>query len=527
MTKTKENFGSSVAGGLSRRRVLGGAAALGGAYLVGPGLMGTAHGKTPGTVVFGLSSYPPGMHPWENKGTASSTVKNQLFRGLTSYTPDGRLRPELAESWEIPDAKTYIFKLRDNAYFHDGEKVTSADVKYTFEAMRAKDSTAFLRAQLDIVASIETPDARTVKITLKEPNVTFILLTAIQHAHIVSAKSAAKDPKNLVGAGPYKITSIERGTRIEMEAFDKYYKPGLPKTKKLKFVAYKDENLRVAALEAGDVDIIEYVPWQSMDAVAANKNLDLDITDGPFMYLLFNTEKGPFTNVKLRQAVAYAVQRSDVIDGAFFGRGAVLGSVPVPKGSEYYEPKFAGFWKYDVAKAKALMAEAGYPNGFSATLLSTGQYGMHKNTAEVVQQNLAQIGINAKLNLPDWATRIQLGNKGQYDFAVMGSAGDYNDPDALTVFVDGSQGPSFIRSFGFSDDGINKLLDSGRQELDKGKRKAIYDNLQRKMLELAPIVPLNWRAQGYATQTYVSGFKNIPGFLTFYSGYTIEDVEIR
>ena len=512
---------------LSRRRMLGGMAALGGAVLVGPGLIGRAQAKTPGTLVFGLSSYPPGIKPWENKGTASSTVKLQLFRGLLGYGPDGSLQPELAESWEIPDAQTYIIKLRDNAYFHNGDPVTAEDVKVSLTAIAAEDSTAHLRSHFGVVESIEVFDPKTVKINLKEPQVTFIYLLASVHSHIVSAKELAKDPNNFVGAGPYRVVEMERGTRIEMEAFDKYYKAGLPKTKNLRFDAYKDENLRVAALEAGDVDVIEYVPWQSMDSIGANSKLNLDVVDGPFMYLLFNTEAGPFTDPRLRQAVAYAVQRQDVIAAAFFGRGNLLGAMPIPKGSEYHEPSFDGHWKRDLDKAKALLTEAGFPDGFQATLLSTAQYGMHKDTAEVVQQNLADVGIQVKLNLPDWATRVSLGNRGQYDFAVMGSAGDFNDPDALTNFLDGSRGNSYIRSLGFADGEINALLAEGRQVLDPAKRKAIYDKIHARALELAPIVPINWRAQGYATQAYVSGFKNMPGFLTFYSGYTIENTVIE
>ena len=453
-------------------------------------------------------------------------MKLQLFRGLLGYGADGRLRGELAESWDTPDARTVVFKLRDNAFFHNGEPVTSEDVKYSLEQIAAEDSTAHLRSRFQQVSGIETPDAKTVRIELDAPSATFIYQLASVHSHIVSKKAHMADPENFVGAGPYRTTNVERGTRVDMEAFDRYYKAGLPRTKKLSFIAYKDENLRVAAIEAGDVDIIEYVPWQSMDSMSANSELNLDVVDGPFMYLLFNTTKGPFADAKVRQAVGYAIRREDVIAAAFFGRGNLLGSMPVPKGSEYYEPRFEGHWTYDPAKAKSLLAEAGYPDGFTATLLSTAQYGMHKDTAEVVQQNLAAVGIQVKLNLPDWATRVSLGNSGQYDFAVMGSAGDFNDPDALTNFVDASVGNSYVRSLAFADDELNALLRQGREEIDPTKRKAIYDAVHARALELAPIVPINWRAQGYATQRYVSGFKNLPGFLTFYSGYMIEETAI-
>jgi len=510
---------------LDRRRLLIGGAAAGATALL-PGFIGHAAAKTPGLLVFGLSSYPPGFKPWENKGTASTTVKVQVFRGLLGYGADGRVHSELAASWKTLSSNEFLFTLRDNAYFHNGDKVTSADVKATYEAMASKDSTARLRSRFAAIENIETPDALTVKITLKAPDVTFIEQAASPHAGIVSAKALAKDPKNFVGAGPYKIVHIERGSQIEMEAFDKYYKPGLPKTKKLRFDAFKDENLRVAALEAGDVDIIEYLPWQSMESVGANARLRMDVVNGPFMYLTFNCQAGPFVDVRLRQAVGYAIKREDVIAAAFFGRGNVLGGTPINKSSPFYDDKFQGHWTHDPDKARALMQQAGHGSGFDATLLSTAQYGMHKNTAEVVQQSLAEIGIRVKLNLPDWGKRVTLGNRGQYDFAVMGSAGDFNDPDALSKFFDGSLSASYARSFGFKDDAISDLFTAGRQESDDTKRKDIYRKLQARALELAPIVPINWRAQGYGYQKYVSGFKNIPGFLTFFSGMTIENVEI-
>ncbi|MEM7026226.1 MAG: ABC transporter substrate-binding protein, partial [Pseudomonadota bacterium] len=490
-------------------------------------LAGTGQGVAgePGHVVFGLSSYPPSLHPWTNAGTAAATVKLQVYRGLLGYDEDANLRPELAESWEVEGDRTYVFKLRDNAFFHDGSPVTSADVKASYEAIKADDSTAYLRTAFGIIDTIETPDDTTVRITLKEPSATFQFLAASFLAHIVSKASLEADPENPVGAGPYTIANIERGTRIDLDAFDKFYKEGLPKSDKLSFVAYKDENLRVAALEAGDVDIIEYVPWQSMDFVDQNGDLVLDTTDGPFMYLLFNVTDGPLADPKVRDAIGYAIKREDVMAAAFFGRGNPLYGMPVPESSPYFNSDLAGHWSYDPEKAKEMLAEAGYPDGFEVTLLSTAQYGMHKDTAEVVQQHLANVGITANLNLPDWATRVDLGNQGQYDIAVMGTAGDYNDPDALANFVDGRRGDSFVRSFGFNDEELNKLMDAGREELDPAKRKEIYDQWQARSLELAPIVGINWRSQGYGYQDDVEGFTGIPGFLTFYSGSILETAE--
>jgi peptide/nickel transport system substrate-binding protein len=198
----------------------------------------------------------------------------------------------------------------------------------------------------------------------------------------------------------------------------------------------------------------------------------------------------------------------------------------VPTGSTFYNETYGQHWSYNPERAKALLAEAGHPNGFECTMLSTAQYGMHQDTAAVCQQHLAAVGIKVTLNLPDWATRVDLGNKGQYDMAVMGTAAEYNDPDSLANFVDGRRGASFVRSHGFNDDRINELLDAGAAEIDPAKRKAIYDQWQARCIETVPMVGVNWRAQGYATQKSVEGFRNIPGFLTFYSGLMLEHAAI-
>ena len=176
--------------------------------------------------------------------------------------------------------------------------------------------------------------------------------------------------------------------------------------------------------------------------------------------------------------------------------------------------------------AKALLAEAGLSGGFSCTLLSTAQYGMHKNTAEVVQQNLADLNIVVNLHMPDWATRVALGNRGQYEFAVNGTAMESTDPDNLSSVLDDTAAPSFIRSTGITVPGLSTLLHQGRAEFDTEKRRAIYAKVEELVLEQAPMVGLAWRSQGYAMKANLQGFTNIPGPLSFYSATTLENASL-
>ena len=510
---------------LSRRALIAAAAAVPMAPLL---FARPARARTPGTLTFGLSSYPPSLQPFTGTGTAALTVKVQVYKGLLSFGPDGSIQPELALSYERAGETGWKFTLRD-AVFHNGAKVTSEDVKATIAAIASDKSTAYLRGAMGGVDRVETPDAKTVIIVMKQATETLPLLMASPYAPIL-AKGGAADTIGEdglpIGAGPYTIKALERGVSVDLVAFDKYYKPGLPKTKQLRFVAYADENLRVAALEAGDVDIIEYVPWQSMPQIEANKKLRLTTTDGPFMALSFNGGSGPFKDARLRRAVALGIRREEIVQAAFYGRGTPLAGLPIPKGSPFYDPHYAEEWKYDPAAAKKLMADAGVAGGFPCTLLSTAQYGMHKATAEIVQQHLGEIGIAVTLSLPDWATRISLGNRGQYEFCVQGQATDNNDPDGLTAYIDGDLPPDNSRSYHLPTPEIHKLLAEGRSEFDQTKRKAIYDELQKVVGQVVPLAALCWRSQGYAMAADVTGFTGMPGALTFYSGNTLETTAI-
>ncbi|MGE4043718.1 MAG: ABC transporter substrate-binding protein [Acetobacteraceae bacterium] len=499
---------------LTRRSVL--AAGMAVPFLRAPARAAT----TAGRLTFGLSTYPPSLAPWNNSGTAAATAKLTFHRGLLGYADDGSLRGELADKWERAENGAWVFHLR-NAFFHNGDPVTSADVAWCIEQMAGEKSTAYYRAQMQEIARVETPDAKTIRLITKNSNAILPLRMASLYTPIIARDSFKQSPLG-IGAGPFVLTTEERGVALEFKGFDKYYRPGLPKLKALRMVAYADENLRVAALQAGDVDLIEYVPWQTMASIEADPKLSLQTTDGPFMYLTFNGRVKPFDDPRVRQAIGHAVKREDIIKAAFFGRGAPIEGMPLPAGTEFYEPSLAKQLAYDPEKAKALLSAAGVGSGFTCKLLSTAQYGMHKDTAAVVQQHLAAIGVQVELVLPDWSTRITLGNRGQFEMSVMGSSAESNDPDGLTPFLATNLSPSYVRSAGLSLPKVDELLAAGRGEFDAAKRRAIYTELQKVCLEQVPMVGLCFRSQGYAMTRAVDGFRNMPGALTFYSGTTFE-----
>ena len=417
---------------LTRRSLMTGAAAL-------PVItaLGSRRARADSTVLrYGSQLYPPSFQPWQSTGTAAATVNICHRRGLLSYAADGSLRGELAESWE-PDDAGWRFRLRD-AVFHDGTKVTAADVKWTIEQIAGEKSTAYLRNSFRDITTIETPDDHTVRLLTKQPIVPLPTWLALPQAVITSRGSGTG--AEAVGAGPFMIERNERGVAVHLVPDPHYYRPGLPKLKRLEMIVYADENARVAALQTGDLDMIEYVPWQSFDTLAADPNIKLDTTFGPFMYVLFNGH-GPFADPRIRQAVAFAIQRDDVSKAAFFGHASAVYGLPVPENSPFYNATLANGWSYDPAKARALLAAAGKPDGFSCTLLSNVTNGMHKSTAEVMQQNLASIGIQVKLVLPDWAGFVTQASRGQYNIAINGTTADSDDVDGFSSMIDGSLSP--------------------------------------------------------------------------------------
>lgn len=480
--------------------------------------------QTPSILRIGLSAFPPNLEPWNNSGVAAGAVKLMIFRGLLTYAPDGAFRGELAESWSQPDPTTWVFKLRD-VQFQNGDPVTADEIKWNLEQIIAENSSAYYKSEFkNALSGIEAQDARTLVLKTTQPTATLLSWFASFNTPIVSRRSVEEGAT--VGAGPYRVTGQERGSWVELTRSDNYYKPGKAAIERVRIVAYPDENLRLAALRAGDVDLIDYVPWQAMAEIEADSSLKLDAVDAPCMYLTFNGTRAPFNDVRVRRAIAHAIKREDIVAAAFFGRGAPLMHLPIAKESPYYNAEFEGSWNYNPDLSRKLLAEAGFADGFTADFLSTAQYGMYRDTSVVVQQHLEAVGIKTQLQLTDWATNIDRRNRGQFEFALGGSAGDSPDPDSLSNLIDSSLAPSFFRSFGLPLPEIDEQLKLGRFEMDVEKRKAIYREVERLSVEQVPIVSLCWRSQGWAMTSKLSGFRTLPGALCNFSGITVEDAQL-
>ncbi len=470
--------------------------------------------KKGGILRYGLSTDPPHLDPHVDSGGASSLVKGTIYSLLVRLSPRMEILPDLAESWDRPDDTTFVFHLRKNVKWHDGTDLTSADVKASMDRILDPKTGAWARGDLRNVQKIETPDSYTVKFLLSRPDAALLPTLAFCNSLIAQKKLIEKgaDLKNqIVGSGPFKVIERQPGVKTVLGRHENYYLPERIHLDGITFLPHPDDTTRTWALRTGSVDIIDYVPWKDMSAIEADKKLALySDKEGAHMYLLMGVDKPPLSHPKVRQAINYAIDRQAVLDAVFFGRGKLLGGLPVPQWMFIYSSDRQNFYNLDVAKAKRLLAEAGYPNGFKITLLSTTTYAMHKSTAEIVQANLRQIGIDVQLDMPEWATTIARRNKGDFEMCVNGTGVDTADPSYFLDQYYYSQGP-YTRPCRFSDRQVDEALEKGRAAYEAEARKKIYRQIEPRLLELNPYAWICTREQSEATQAYVQNYVKIPG----------------
>lgn len=483
-------------------------------------------------LVVGISADPTTLEPMIQSGQAVRLLKMCMYRGLMAYQADGQIGYEIAESYEVgEDNKSYTFKIKANAKFHDGSDITAEDVKYSFDRMLDESVGATFRADFStMLDSCEVVDEKTVKFNLKEPSAPFIDYLTLPESVIVSKAWCESHDNDLnaspMGSGPYMFESWDKGREIIVKAFDGFYKEGKPETPSIRFVITPDDTTRANSLRTGEVDLIDYVPAKEVIAFENEGGFKVDVSEAPFMCIQINCKEGPLADPKVRQAIAYAVDRTGVINAAFMGRGTEIYGFPTRVGQNGYDGKYDSYFSFDQEKAKQLLAEAGYPDGFKLKILSTSTYDFHKQTAIVVQDSLKKIGIDAEVELPDWSTRIERQTKGDYEIIVSGTAGNIVDMDWCTNYFASGE-PRMNSAPWFADDEVDALLKEGRETLDDSKRVEIYDKLRERLLELSPFVFINYREQCFARADYVEGFKNLDGVLTYNSGITLEDTYVK
>lgn len=350
---------------------------------------------------------PPHLDPTSAAAQAiDSVVYTNVFEGLTRFMGDGSIVPGLAESWEISDDGTvYTFKLQDGVTFHDGTTMDGEDVKFSLDRARSEDSANAQKALFAGITDVTVVDPLTVKVTLKEPNGNFLFNMAWGDAVIVAPESIDDIKTNPIGTGAFKFAGWVQGDKIDLERNADYW-GDQPALEKATFKFISDPTAAFAAMMAEDVDVFSGFP--------APENLPQFEADPRFQVLVGSTEgetilstnnkQPPFDDVRVRQALAHAIDRQAIVDGAMFGYGTPIGTHFAPHHPAYVD--LTGNSTYDPEKAKALLAEAGFADGFETTLhLPPPSYA--RRGGEIIAAQLAAVGIKAEITNVEWAQWLE------------------------------------------------------------------------------------------------------------------------
>jgi peptide/nickel transport system substrate-binding protein len=409
----------------SRRHLFGAAGALG----VVSALGSEAWAETKDRLVIGMSLEPPLLDPTKNAAAAIREVTTpSIFESLGRIDRTGNVAPGLAESWSISeDGKEYLFKLRPNVKFHDGEPLDASVVKFTLDRLFAPDSTNPAKSLYTDIDKVEVVDPMTVKVTLKSPNSFLLYSLSLGDAGIMHPKTAATNDKNPIGTGPFMFKERKEGDSITLVKSPTWRDPGAIKLNTVIFRIVKDPSAQVNALLAGDVDA--FPGFQAPELVDRLKKdprfaVVVGTTEGEVILATNNTRK-PFDNLKVRQAIAHAINRDELIS-AESGFGVPIGSHFAPHNKAYID--LTKTYPFDIAKAKALLAEAGYPNGFEASL-KLPPVGYAQRAGEVIASQLGKIGIKVaitQLQWPQWLSEVF--KEHNYDLTIVAHT-EANDLD--------------------------------------------------------------------------------------------------
>ncbi|WP_244435610.1 ABC transporter substrate-binding protein [Martelella sp. AD-3] len=495
MTLTRRTFNA-----MSGAALAAGFVALTSAGVVA-GFATTATAQESETLVIAVPSDPAGLEPGANKAEpVGSEIILNVFDTLVAWqAPDfAELEGRLAEDWSISDdGKTFTFDLRDGVSFQDGTPFDAEAVKFSLE--RTKEMNPYVEASLGMIESIETPNDDEVVIQLSEAYPAFMSILAQPQAAIVSPAAVEKYGDDFanhpVGTGPFSFRAYEPDTRVVLDANPDYYR-GAPALKRIIYRIIPEASTRRLELENGGVDIIQQqsqlsaVPSEEMKAFAADP--DIKIIEKPsqiIRQLEFNNSNAdsPVADIKVREAIAHAIDYDGLLSGVFDGTAdRVYG--PLTSNSWAFDPKVEEMSpKYDPELAKELLAEAGYGPGELDLTLYSFQGSLWGDVATFVQANLADVGISTQIAQTEFPSYRALHVAGDWDIALDGRQPWYNDPDAHVTIGYLSALKNSAMTFRMPENAeLDALILEAQQEPDMEARKALYAEIQEKLVEYVP-----------------------------------------
>lgn len=471
---------------------------------VSAGTTMAANIKDGGELRAALTGEPDVLDPATSSIYTGAQVYEGIFSKLIDMDSTGKFVPDLATSWEQVDAKTWKLNLVTNATFHNGEKFTSADVKYTFgRILDPKTASAYagLYAQIE---KVDASDPAVAVFHLKSTSGPFLTNLAT-NGQIVNKKAIESgDPaRNPVGTGPFKFVEWVQGDHITLEKNTAYFKSGLPHLDKVTFRFLPVDQSRIDALAAGELDWVDAIPLQQVATLKDDPRFAYVTSPvaGIPDFLALNTKAPPFDNPKVRQAIALAISRADIRDVAYLGTGE-LGLIEVPTGSSWYDETDVFGAQADIAKAKQLLAEAGHANGLAVEYLGLPQYPELLKTGQVVRDELKQIGIDMTIKPVDVSVWFDAYSTGKYQITSAYQERTI-DPDNFYSLVLKSGGP--INTVGYSNPQVDALIDKAAASADEAERKGLYREIRKITTSDAPLVFVHYETLNYLMNKNVTG----------------------
>lgn len=436
-----------------------------------------------GTIVFGITADPTQMVPWTSTSVQSTQVLDQIYSTLLTTDDNEKLTPGLAQLPTVSkDGKTYTFKLHSGVKFADGSTLDSQDVKYTFDTIMNPKSAATSASYFASVASVAAPDPQTVVVTLKTPDASFPNgLTAITTGIVPSGATANTLSTKPDGSGPYQFSTRTPNESITLKRNSSYF-AGKPGAAKLEFRVIPDDQSLVGALKSGSVDLAIFDNPVTAKTATSPKVTVKTVDTGWYRVLQLRATSPVLSNVNTRLAIQCAISRQQVIDTAALGAGKPTGPITSPQYAS--DPTSQPCPDQDLTKARAYLAKAGKPKGFTLNLMtSQGLYSTAVDEAQNVQAQLGKIDIKVKVETLDSNTYVQRWLAGNFDAAIASNAGSV-DPNTMYARYFTSTG-SFQKVAGYSSPTLDKLFAQGIATTDPSARKAIYDKISAQLVDNA------------------------------------------
>lgn len=424
----------------------------------------------PTSITIGMQLEPPHLDPTSAAAQAiDSVLYSNVFEGLTKFRRDGSIVAGLAKSWEINSVGTeYTFSLQENVSFHDGTAMDADDVKFSLDRARADDSTNAQKALFSGIADVTVIDPQTVKLTLTQPDGNLLFNLAWGDAVIVAPESIENIKQKPVGTGPYQFSEWIQGDRISLTRYPQYW-GDQPELESGTFKFISDPTAAFAAMMAEDIDAFSVFPApENLPQFEADPRFQVLVgsTEGETI-LSINNRRPPLDNLKVRQAIAHAIDRQAIIEGAMFGYGTPIGSHFAPHHPAYVD--LTNLSAYDPDKAKALLAEAGFADGFETTLhLPPPSYA--RRGGEIVAAQLAEVGIKAEIMNVEWAQWLETVFRGK-DFGL--TIVSHTEPLDIGIYAR----PEYY--FQYDNSEFRELIATLNSTADPDQRQTLLQDAQR------------------------------------------------